>query len=316
MSRNRSSRNRKSRLLYGFVLMLVGVPSVVAAAFRAERLLDEVSPRRSDATAKTRPRGTSVPILPPTLSTASAMGKPVDPSIHLAMGVPTDDSPDDDHLMRKLQYALSYNSARNVANWVSWQLDETWFGPVPRHKGKFLEDRDLPQGFRRANHDDYTGSGFDRGHMVRSEERTRSAEDNRSTFLMTNILPQFHDLNAGPWLRLEEHCEKLVKRDGQQLFIMAGGVFARAKRAKQVIGRDVAVPGSFFKVVVILRPGQGAKDVQTSTPVIAVTRAERRCTRSRWRATPAPRRFQLTQPTAAHESTTPAAATSRTGSEP
>lgn len=209
-------------------------------------------------------------MLPPTSATASAMGKPADPSIHLAMGVPTDDSPDDDYVMRKPQYALSYNSTRNVPNWVSWQLDETWFGSVPRHKGKFLEDRDLPRDFKRTNHDDYTGSGFDRGHMVRSEERTRTADDNRSTFLMTNILPQYHDLNAGPWLRLEEHCEKLAKREGQQLFVMAGGIFPRTKRATQIIGRDVAVPSSFFKIVVILQPGQGPKDVQTSTPILAV----------------------------------------------
>jgi endonuclease G len=198
------------------------------------------------------------------------MRKPADPSVHLALGVPTDETPDDDYLMRKPQYALSYNSERNVANWVSWEINEGWFGSVPRHKGKFLEDRDLPQGFRRANHDDYTGSGFDRGHMVRSEERTRTAEDNKATFLMTNILPQYHDLNAGPWLRLEEHCEKLAKREGQELFVMAGGIFPRGKRAGQVIGKDVAVPSTFFKIVVILNRGQGAKDVQETTPVVAV----------------------------------------------
>lgn len=186
------------------------------------------------------------------------------------MGVPTDDSPDDDYLMRKPQYALSYNSVRNIPNWVSWELNEGWFGSVPRHKGKFLEDRDLPQDFKRANHDDYTGSGYDRGHMVRSEERTRTNEDNRSTFLMTNILPQYHDLNAGPWLRLEEHCEKLAKREGRELFVMAGGVFPPGKRATDTIGKGVAVPKSFFKIIVILDKGQGPKDVQSSTPVIAV----------------------------------------------
>jgi len=186
------------------------------------------------------------------------------------MGVPTDATPDDEYLMRKPQYALSYNSERNGPNWVSWELNQGWFGSVPRHKGKFLEDRDLPQGIKRANHDDYTNSGYDRGHMVRSEERTRTDEDNRTTFLMTNILPQYHDLNAGPWLRLEEHCEKLSRREGHELFIMAGGVFPPGKRANDVIGKNVAVPKKFFKIVVILQPGQGPNDVETSTSVIAV----------------------------------------------
>jgi endonuclease G len=186
------------------------------------------------------------------------------------LGIPKDASPDDDYLMRKPQYALSYNSDRNGANWVSWELNQAWFGSVPRHKGKFLEDRDLPQGFRRARHDDYTGSGYDRGHMVRSEERTQTDEDNRATFLMTNILPQYHDLNAGPWLRLEEHCEKLAKREGRELFVMAGGVFPPGKRVTNTIGKDVAVPKTYFKIIVILQPGQGPNDVQSSTPVIAV----------------------------------------------
>lgn len=186
------------------------------------------------------------------------------------MGVPTDDTPDDEYLMRKPQYALSYNGKRNGANWVSWELNESWFGSAPRLKGKFLEDRELPSEFRRVSHDDYTNSGYDRGHMVRSEERTRSPEDNRTTFLMTNILPQYHDLNAGPWLRLEEHCQKLATREGRELFVMAGGVFPPGKRVADTIGKDVAVPKHFFKIVVVLQPGQTARDVQSSTQVIAV----------------------------------------------
>ena len=62
------------------------------------------------------------------------------------MGVPTDDTPDDEYLMRKPQYALSYNGKRNGANWVSWELNESWFGSAPRLKGKFLEDREQVHG--------------------------------------------------------------------------------------------------------------------------------------------------------------------------
>ena len=119
-------------------------------------------------------------------------------------------------------------------------------------------------------HDDYTNSGFDRGHMVRSEERTRSPADNRVTFFMTNILPQYHDMNAGPWLRLEEKCEELSRRQGKQLYVMAGGVLRRGKRPSRTIGHDVTVPDTFFKIAVVLEAGQGADDVTASTPVMAV----------------------------------------------
>lgn len=271
MSRPSSRSRGSSRKWFALIATLLGVPSVIFTACRGDRILDDlVAPPRTETTGNTNPRSTTtseprtdVPVKPP-------KNVPKDASIHLAMGIPTDDSPDDEYLMRKPQYALSYNSKRNGANWVSWELNEGWFGSAPRLKGKFLEDRELPAEFKRVSHDDYTNSGYDRGHMVRSEERTRSPEDNRTTFFMTNILPQYHDLNAGPWLRLEEHCQKLATREGRELFVMAGGVFPPGKRVTETIGKDVAVPKHFFKIVVVLQPGQTAADVQKSTQVIAV----------------------------------------------
>lgn len=188
-------------------------------------------------------------------------------SVHLALGTPVDSDPSDDLVIIKPQYALSYNKDRNVPNWVSWNLDEAYFGDVPRHKGRFLADESLPPGVYRVRDQDYAGSGFDRGHMVRSEERTRTDEDNKATFFLTNVLPQRHDLNAGPWLRLEEYCQELSQKGHRELFIMAGGVF---KRPSETIGHGVAVPATCFKIVVVLERGQGAKDVTGATRVIAV----------------------------------------------
>ena len=87
-------------------------------------------------------------------------------SVHLALGLPEHASPEDEYLLVKPQYALSYNRHRNGANWVSWNLDASYFGRTPRHKGKFLVDASLPPGFYRVEDRDYAGSGYDRGHMV------------------------------------------------------------------------------------------------------------------------------------------------------
>jgi endonuclease G len=188
-------------------------------------------------------------------------------SIHLALGTPHDGDDADDHLMIKPQYALSYNHTRNSANWVSWELNESYFGGTHRHKGKFIPDDSLPAGWYRVVHDDYTGSDYDRGHMVRSEERTRSREDNESTFLLTNVLPQRHDLNAGPWLRLEDYCQALAQGEHREMFIVAGGIYGARP---PTIGHGVVVPEAFFKIVVVLDPGQGPLDVSASSRVIAV----------------------------------------------
>lgn len=243
----------------GPALVLVGA---LGAGCNMDYLLDDRPPPPASPGTTT---GGEAPRPPPT--SAPAPGKA--PSVHLELGTPVDGEPADDHLMIKPQYALSYNKERNGANWVSWRLEAGDFGPAPRHKGKFIADDTLPEGFYRVVHDDYTGSGFDRGHMVRSEERTRTPEENKTTFLMTNILPQTHDANAGPWLRLEEYAQDLAQKQKRTLHVVAGGIFTKGRRPA-TIGKGVAVPDAFFKVIVVLDRGQGAADVSDPTRVIAV----------------------------------------------
>ncbi|HYF03129.1 MAG TPA: DNA/RNA non-specific endonuclease [Patescibacteria group bacterium] len=189
-------------------------------------------------------------------------------NIHSCMGIAADATPDDDYYMTKSQYVLSYNRFKNVPNWVSWNLNASWYGDVERRTGDFIPDRSLPDGWYQVRHSDYTNSGYDRGHMVRSEERTATREDNDATFLMTNILPQYNDMNAGPWGKLENYCEDLCKEENKELYLIAGGIFP-AQPA--LLKEKVAVPDACFKIIVVLERGQRLKDVTSATRIIAVT---------------------------------------------
>lgn len=191
--------------------------------------------------------------------------------IHAPLGIPKDSDERDDYLMEKPQYVLSYNNMRGGANWVAWNLNESWFGTAERKQGQFITDTTLPDGFQRITHNDYTASGFDRGHMVRSEERTRTREDNDATFLMTNILPQYHDLNAGPWLSLETYCQVLATKKNHELFLIAGGIYDKNPEYLNGKGKGrVAIPKSTWKIVVVLERGQGLESITKDTRVIAV----------------------------------------------
>lgn len=187
-------------------------------------------------------------------------------SIHVALGIPVDSDSTDDYIIVRPQYVLSYNCIRNVPNWVSWELNNKWYGKKNRYNGRFLTDTSLPSDFYRVNHSDYTNSGYDRGHLVRSEERTNTVKNNKATFLLTNILPQRADLNQGVWLNLEYYCEKLCKEENKELFIIAGGIFHNNNRIDDLI----AIPDSCFKIIVILDKGQNVKDITMDTPIIAV----------------------------------------------
>ena len=190
------------------------------------------------------------------------------PALHILLGVPRDASDDDDVIIERSQYVLSYNPTTRCANWIAWNQSAWWYGTAPRHRGPFLPDPLLPPQYPPVLHRDYTNSGFDRGHLVRSEERTRTPEDNLTTFYTTNIIPQYHALNAGPWLRLEEYVEHLCKEGSRELFIIAGPIYHDTSRT--TIGRGVRVPAECFKIIVILPKGHGADAVTAQTPTIAV----------------------------------------------
>ncbi|HEX2787567.1 MAG TPA: DNA/RNA non-specific endonuclease [Ignavibacteria bacterium] len=190
--------------------------------------------------------------------------------VHVVMGIPTDNDNSDDYIITRDQYVLSYNQNKNVSNWACWNLNEDWFGDAPRHSGSFFRDNSLPDGFYRAKHNDYTNSGYERGHMVMSEQRTKNIEDNESTFILTNVFPQRADLNKGPWVKLEFYCNDLAIDQDKELYIIAGGVYDNDRKLKGKGKGKVTIPDSCYKIIVILNKGEGLADVDSNTQVIAV----------------------------------------------
>jgi endonuclease G len=210
--------------------------------------------------------GASAPVV---VSVLNAHGASV--SVHTALGFPAEAVGTIDsvtaYLSVKPQYVLSYDGARRVSNWVSWELNATWLGPVGR-QNDFRPDDTFPEEIPQAQLSDYAGSGWDRGHLCPSEDRTATVDDNRSTFYLTNMVPQADSANGGPWAQLEGYLRHLAAA-GMELSVVAGGVFTDP--AKTIGAGAVAVPSATFKVVVVLdRPGQGIADVTFQTRVISV----------------------------------------------
>ncbi|MBX3043357.1 MAG: DNA/RNA non-specific endonuclease [Candidatus Kapabacteria bacterium] len=187
-------------------------------------------------------------------------------NLHSPAGLPYDTDTTDDYIIYRSQYIVSYNPNFNTTNWVSWNLNASWFGKSGRFSGKFVTDMTLPDLFMRITHDDYTNSGYDRGHLVRSHERTVNADDNRSTFYMTNIVAQTPDLNRGVWLKFERYCEELAIKENKELYLYAGGVY----KSDSTIGRGVRVPDSCYKIVVVLERGEGAECIDYNTTIYSV----------------------------------------------
>jgi endonuclease G, mitochondrial len=188
-------------------------------------------------------------------------------SVHTALGVPEAASTDDPrhYLLVKRQYVTSYDSGRKNPRWSSWEVTPSWLGNTSRSPG-FKADAQLPSWIPQAKDADYRGSGYQRGHIVPSADRTKSREDNEATFVFTNVVPQTGASNQGPWAALENK-ERQLAQNGEHVSITVGSIY----RSEASIGEGVAIPSSMFKVVVATRAAHPAPaDIDTSARVIAV----------------------------------------------
>jgi DNA/RNA endonuclease G (NUC1) len=189
---------------------------------------------------------------------------------HLEFGTATDVDPSDDIILAKRQYVVSYNPRRGGPNWVAWELNGTQFGTAPRCNC-FSPDAQLPSNLYHVWDFDYRNGGYDRGHMVMSEERTTTDQENAATFLFTNILPQAANTNQGPWLNLETYLNDIARDEGKVVYVLAGGIWSASPMTLKGEGK-VAIPDYTWKVALIMNAGDDRADVDdvSDIRVIAV----------------------------------------------
>ena len=156
---------------------------------------------------------------------------------------------ENNYLMVKPQYTLSYNRSRATANWVAWRIASTWIGNSGRNDS-FRPDPTLPAGWYRVDDGDYSGSGYDRGHMCPSGDRTNTVTDNEATFLMTNMIPQLPANNQGPWAQFETYSREIVGQ-GNEVYVFAGVV----GNIGTIAGGKIVVPATTWKVILVLPVG-------------------------------------------------------------
>ena len=148
-------------------------------------------------------------------------------------------------LIVKEEYILSYNCSKGIANWVGWRTSESDLGDLSR-SDDFREDNSLPKKCYQVDEKDYRGSGYDRGHLMPSGDRTKSKSANSSSFLMVNILPQNPSNNREVWRELEIYSRKLVNQ-GFTLHSFAGG----NGQIKTINKGKISVPKYTWKVILI-----------------------------------------------------------------
>ena len=180
----------------------------------------------------------------------------------------TDTNNHDHFLIQRTVEAIDYNDNLREPNWASWDLTTSDVGSSGRSSNFYL-DTNLPMGFYEVKPTDYSGSGYDRGHMCPSGDRTDNTTDNDLVFFMSNIIPQTPDNNQGVWENLETYSRTLASA-GNELLIICGPNGFNTDRINAA--GLVYIPSNVWKIIVVVTNGTGTalNRITTSTRVIAV----------------------------------------------
>lgn len=158
-----------------------------------------------------------------------------------------------DVIIRHKGYTVSYNTDACIPEWVAYELtDDETRGDAEREDAIFQMD---PQ-YRKtqAMREDYSGSGWTKGHMACAGDFHWDKEALDETFYLTNICPQDEELNKGDWNYLEKQI-RYWARDNGKVWVVSGPIIG--DNIYGTIGdRDVVVPDSFFKAVLLQKKGK------------------------------------------------------------
>lgn len=155
-----------------------------------------------------------------------------------------------DQTVEHLGYTLSYDEETEQAEWVMYRItDKQLYQGKARRTDNFREDPSVTSGS--ATLEDYTRSGYDRGHLAPAADFKWSDSAMSSTFYFSNMSPQLPGFNRGIWKELEEKTRDQAKQD-HELYVVTGPIF---KNATTTIGpNEVTVPTHYFKVLLDIYP--------------------------------------------------------------
>ncbi len=139
-------------------------------------------------------------------------------------------------------YDYSYKSAKYVA----YTLDGTLINEVNiDERPNFYTETEIPSEYQ-ILYSDYTGSGYDRGHLAPDADFDYNEEDLDLIYSLANIIPQDPNVNRYFWIKAE-YQERLVAASLGELNVINGVVF---DENPSYIGENgIAISKAFWKIL-------------------------------------------------------------------
>ncbi len=147
--------------------------------------------------------------------------------------------------LTKTGFSIAYSPADRHPYWVAYMLNPVDSLASPPRPQRFNPDPAV----KSPKHDDYTNSGYDRGHMAPNfAMATRyGAAAQQETFLTSNICPQRPSLNQGAW-RDVEHRIAAVYAQRYPVWVIIGALPERS--AKNRLPSGISIPAGFYHIII------------------------------------------------------------------
>jgi len=152
-------------------------------------------------------------------------------------------------IFRNNGFILGYSDLRGNPLWVEYALtpvDENM--PHLKRPNHFQTDW---RSINRVDHEDYTKSGYDRGHNAPNHAMSMlyGRYGQADSFLMTNVSPQKPKLNQQVWQRLEEMELSFFAKNFGKVWVITGPIFSDNSE-RMPSSRRVTIPRAFYKIYV------------------------------------------------------------------
>ena len=142
-------------------------------------------------------------------------------------------------------YVVGYSESRRAPLWAAYRIFDVPKLHSDKRPSRFKADARTKA---QVSHDDYTNSGYDRGHMAPNYGiATRYGREAQiETFLMSNVIPQTPRVNQHIWKDLEHRVSKQYGRYFSEVWVVTGPIY---KEPVSQLDSGVSIPAAYYKII-------------------------------------------------------------------
>lgn len=148
------------------------------------------------------------------------------------------------YLIEHTYFTLSYSETNRQAEWVAYYLTPAFINGPQERTDDFKIDPKVKN--NPVGNGDYSGSGYDRGHLCPAGDMKLNLTSMSETFYMSNMSPQDPSFNRGIWETLESRV-RMWAMEKNGVYVVTGPILKNL--CGSIKNGTISVPCSYYKII-------------------------------------------------------------------